>query len=137
MASSAVVSAVAAMAAGAYLNAKLGIETDIKQLKADREWLSRLRQRINELGDTCSLYAIFDKVDPDLEALWFEGKGWTYGQVKEDANRLAMFLSGNGISKGDTVAMMTTNSPEMVICILALSRLGVIASLINTNLRGL
>jgi acyl-CoA synthetase (AMP-forming)/AMP-acid ligase II len=38
---------------------------------------------------------------------------------------------------GDFVAVFTTNSPEMVVCIYALAKLGAIAPLINTNLRGM
>lgn len=53
-----------------------------------------------------------------------------------EINRLAAFLISEGVSKGDFIAVFTTNSPEMVITILALSKLGAVAGLINTNLRG-
>jgi len=39
--------------------------------------------------------------------------------------------------KGDAVALFTTNSPEMIITVLALSKLSAVAGLINTNLRGI
>ena len=81
MATPAMISA-AAVAAGAYLNAKLSIGTDVQQLRHDRDWRNRLGRRIQELGDTCTLYAMFDRVDPNLEALWFEGRTWTYGELK-------------------------------------------------------
>jgi acyl-coenzyme A synthetase/AMP-(fatty) acid ligase len=51
-------------------------------------------------------------------------------------NQLATFLTANGVACNDYIAVFTTNSPEMVITILALSKLGAIAALINTNLRG-
>jgi hypothetical protein len=72
----------AVLATGAYLNARLGIGLDLKQLSYDREWQIRLGQRLQVLGDTCTLYRIFDIVKPDIEALWFEGRTWTYGQLK-------------------------------------------------------
>ncbi len=50
--------------------------------------------------------------------------------------RLAAFLETEGIQKNDCVAMFTSNSPEMVIAILALSKLSAVAGLINTSLRG-
>lgn len=53
-----------------------------------------------------------------------------------EVNKFAAFLSSNGVSKGDFIAVFTTNSPEMVITILALSKLSAISALINTNLRG-
>lgn len=38
---------------------------------------------------------------------------------------------------GDTVGVFTTNSPEMVVIIYALSKLGAVSAMINTNLRGM
>ena len=57
-------------------------------------------------------------------------------ESSSDINTFAAFLAGNGISKGDFIAVFTTNSPEMIITILALSKLGAVSALINTNLRG-
>lgn len=54
-----------------------------------------------------------------------------------DVNRFAAFLESKGIAKHDTIAVLTTNSPEMVITILALIKIGAIAGLLNTNLRGM
>jgi len=73
----------ATLATGAYLNAKFGIGIDLKQLSHDREWSKRLGERIQELGDTCTLYRMFDIVHPNIEALWFEGRTWTYGELKK------------------------------------------------------
>jgi acyl-CoA synthetase (AMP-forming)/AMP-acid ligase II len=50
---------------------------------------------------------------------------------------VAAYLSGQGVVKGKFVAVFTTNSPEMVITILALSKLGAVGALLNTNLRGI
>jgi hypothetical protein len=72
----------AALAAGAYLNAKLSISPDIQQLRNDRAWGKRLQSRIQDLGDSCSIYHMFERVDPAIEFLWFEGKSWTYGEIK-------------------------------------------------------
>lgn len=73
----------AALAAGAYLNGKLSISQDVKQLRHDWAWATRLGTRIADLGDCCSIYHIFNRVDPTLEFLWFEGKSWTYGELKK------------------------------------------------------
>lgn len=82
MASALIPAAAAALAAGAYLNAKLSIGIDLQRLSYDREWAKRLGERIQELGDTPTLYRMFDMVDPGLDALWFEGTTWTYGELK-------------------------------------------------------
>ncbi|KAH8811094.1 putative bifunctional fatty acid transporter/acyl-CoA synthetase [Xylogone sp. PMI_703] len=125
----------AAVAAGAYLNARLSISTDLRQLRYDRDWVVRLGKRIQELGGLCTMYGMFDRVDLKMDALWFEGRTWTYGQLKNEVNRFAAFLNANGIKQGDYIAVFTTNSPEMIITILALSKLGAIAALVNINLR--
>jgi hypothetical protein len=80
----AAVAGVAALtAAAAYVNAKLSIGRDLKTLKYEKSFGQRLGLKIQELGDTCTLYHIFDQVDPEIEALWFEGRGWTYGELKQ------------------------------------------------------
>jgi acyl-coenzyme A synthetase/AMP-(fatty) acid ligase len=53
-----------------------------------------------------------------------------------DVHRLAAFFTKEGIKKGDAVAVFTTNSPEMLIIYLALSKLSAICGFININLRG-
>ncbi|TVY85285.1 Fatty acid transporter protein [Lachnellula suecica] len=121
----------AALAAGAYLNAKLSISPDIKQLRNDRAWGNRLQARIQSLGDSCSIYHIFDQVDPANEFLWFEGRTWTYGEIKKVVHRLAVYLESNGVSSKDHIACFLTNSPEMVIVVLALSKLGAVAALLT------
>ena len=53
-----------------------------------------------------------------------------------DIDRLAAYLESKGVKKGDCVAMFTTNSPEMYVTVLALSKLSAIAGMVNVNLRG-
>jgi len=51
-------------------------------------------------------------------------------------DRFAALLQARDIKTGDMVGVFTTNSPEMVITLYALSKLGAVAAMINTNLRG-
>lgn len=51
-------------------------------------------------------------------------------------DRLAALLHAREIKSGDVVGVYTTNSPEMVVTIYALSKLGAVSALINTSLRG-
>jgi len=80
---SAAVVAGAALAAGAYVNAKWSVGIDIRGLQYDRAYGKRLGEYIAGLGDTVTLYHMFDRVNPEVEALWFEGKTWTYGELKK------------------------------------------------------
>jgi hypothetical protein len=85
-----VVAASAALAAGAYLNAKWSIGIDLKNLQHDRAWGKRLGAFIGALGDTVTLYGMLERVNPHAEALWFEGRTWTYGEIKKGKSVLKM-----------------------------------------------
>ncbi|KAB8216888.1 hypothetical protein BDV33DRAFT_147492 [Aspergillus novoparasiticus] len=124
----------------AYLNAKLAISTDISTIYNDRAFTARLGQRIAQLGDTTTIYKMLERVievdgHGSREALWFENKTWTYSQLEDLVDRFATVLHGRNINSGDFVGVFTTNSVEMVVTIYALSKLGCVAALINTNLR--
>lgn len=51
-------------------------------------------------------------------------------------DQFAALLKARDVKTGEFVGVYTTNSPEMVIILYALSKLGAIAAMINTNLRG-
>ena len=129
----------ATVAGAAYLDAKLGITPDIRNLRHERDFEARILQNVALAGEYCTLYALFArgaKRYPEREALWFEGRTWTYKQLKEDVDRFAAYLAENvGVEAGTYVAVFMSNSPEMVLSILALSKLGAVAALVNVNLR--
>jgi acyl-coenzyme A synthetase/AMP-(fatty) acid ligase len=54
-----------------------------------------------------------------------------------DVDRLAAYLESQGVKKGDVVATFMTNSPEMYITFMALSKLSAVAGMVNVNLRGM
>ncbi|KAL3425863.1 AMP-binding enzyme [Phlyctema vagabunda] len=126
----------AALAAGAYVNAKFAIGTDLKAIRHDREWGTRLQQRLTEAGGNCTLYGMFNRIDESATLLWFEGKEWTYGELKTEVKKFAKILQDNGVVAGDHVALFATNSPEFITALLATSMLGAVGALININLRG-
>jgi hypothetical protein len=76
------------VAAGAYLNAKLSISTDLSTIFNDRAFGKRLGERIGQLGESATIYKMLERV-VDVEghgatdAVWFEQKTWSYAQLKE------------------------------------------------------
>lgn len=64
-------------------------------------------------------------------ALLFYGKRITYSEVDRLANRFARALSRLGVKKGDRVALMLPNVPQMVIAYYGTLRLGAIAVATN------
>jgi hypothetical protein len=81
--SSVALASAATVAAGAYLNAKFSIGRDVQTIRGMNLWRKIFVQRLQQLGDTCTLYRMFDLVDEGNDALWFEGRSWTYGELKK------------------------------------------------------
>src|SRR3990170_3778457 len=73
----------------------------------------------NVLGQTASKY-------PDNTALIFYGRKISYTELDALVNRFAHALTGLGVKKGDRVALMLPNIPQMVIAYYGTLRLGAI-----------
>ena len=59
----------------------------------------------------------------------------SYGDIKEAADKLAAFLSKQGIKEGDKVALFLRNSAEFIYAIFAVSKLGAVLVPVNTFLK--
>ena len=68
---------------------------------------------------------------PDHAALIMMGKTISYRQLDGEVNRFAAALSKLGIRKGDKVAIVLPNIPQMVIATYAIFRLGAVAVMNN------
>ena len=71
-----------------------------------------------------------------LTAVVCEGETVIWGDLNARANRYAHFLKGAGLGIGDTVSIVMENRIEFLALLIATSKLGITAGLINTNLRG-
>jgi carnitine-CoA ligase len=60
----------------------------------------------------------------------------TYGEVDTMADRVAQGLIAAGVGRGDHVAIMLPNCPEIIYAVFALARLGAVAVPVNTGYRG-
>lgn len=76
------------------------------------------------------------KRNPKGDALVFEDKVYSYLELNALVNRMANVLVGLGVRKGDVLAVFMENRPELLICVAALSKIGGVAALVNTSLRG-
>ncbi len=65
-----------------------------------------------------------------------DGHRTTYGELDEQANRVAHWALANDIGRGSVVALLMGNRPEFVATWLGLAKVGAITALINTNLTG-
>ncbi|HEY6597725.1 MAG TPA: AMP-binding protein, partial [Pseudomonadales bacterium] len=66
----------------------------------------------------------------------FEGRQVSWSEFNALTNRYAHSLKSRGIGHGDIVSLMMENRIEFLAVLVAINKLGAVASLINTNLRG-
>ena len=79
---------------------------------------------------TASVYEQFEKISkdqPDKPALIYLGIKYTFSQLREMTENLAVSLHGMGVSRGNKAVLYLPNCPQWVITWLALMRLGAIA----------
>ena len=74
------------------------------------------------------------RVYPDRVAIVHGARRYTYAQFLERTRRLASALAACGIGKGDTVAILAPNIPEMLEAHNAVPALGAVLCPINTRL---
>ena len=73
---------------------------------------------------------------PDVIHVLFYDEVITYAQTNERANKVAHYLKGKGVVRGDIVSVMVLNSPEVYYTMFGAQKLGAIAGAINYMLKG-
>ncbi len=73
---------------------------------------------------------------PNAPAILYQNRTLTYRAYDESANRVAHWARSRGVRQGDVVALLLENSPEFLMTWLGILKLGAVAALINTNLKG-
>ncbi len=74
--------------------------------------------------------------NPHGAAILYQNTSLTYHQFNAWANRIAHTLQKQGIRKGDAVAILIENRPELFACVTACAKIGAVNALINTSQRG-
>ncbi|HBC56113.1 MAG TPA: long-chain-acyl-CoA synthetase, partial [Gammaproteobacteria bacterium] len=73
---------------------------------------------------------------PNRPVIFYLDRVLTYQQLNEEANRVAHYLRDQGLKRGQVVALVMHNRPEFLISLLAISKVGACAALLNTAQRG-
>jgi len=82
-----------------------------------------------------SIGEIFNKTVkkyPENVCLYYDDKSWTYAAFNAWINRLANQFLKAGFKKGDVVAVLMENRPELLAISMAMAKIGGVAALINT-----
>lgn len=102
--------------------------------------ISGLKQAYLRTPDTpAGLGIAFEKAvkrHPHGMALLFEEQKFSYNQLNAWANQIAHYYLSLGVRKGDVIAVMLENRPEMIATVIGLAKLGVTAALVNTSQSG-
>ena len=69
------------------------------------------------------------------EALYYQGKRWSFDDLKAEANRVAKGLLALGIQPGEKVSLWMPNRPEWIATMFAVMQIGAILVPINTRFR--
>ena len=75
-------------------------------------------------------------VEPAALALEMDDVKFCWGDIDEQTSLVAQVLDELGVKKGDVVALLGPNSPMYLVLVLAISRVGATAALINNHLEG-
>ncbi len=74
--------------------------------------------------NTTDFLSIATAICPDRDAIVFDEKRWTYSQTSERVNRLSNALTRLGMKKGDRLAILQVNCPEIIESYFATAKLG-------------
>lgn len=94
------------------------------------------RPKKTDFGSTATLLQQQAAKQPDAVFLHYQDQRYSYGEFNAWCNRLAHRLQAEGIKKGDCVAVMMGNCPQVLACVFAINKLGAIAGMMNPKQRG-
>ena len=74
--------------------------------------------------------------NPDGYAVYYEDQKYTYRELNARANQIAHYFLSIGAKKGDVIAVMIENRPELLATVIGLAKIGVVSALVNTSQTG-
>ncbi len=90
----------------------------------------------NSTRTISDIVADFARDKPGNIAILYQDRTLTYADLAAGANRYAHWAIGQGVRKGDAVALFMEGCPEYLMAWLGIAMLGAVTALINTNQRG-
>ncbi len=102
-----------------------------------KPWIKHYDSGVPSTLEPYPLYTIVDLVRkraeevPDMPALYFKGSAMTWYELERLSNALASALVSEGLRKGERVALLMPNSPQMIICELAVWKSGAVVVPMN------
>lgn len=94
------------------------------------------RMKLGRLNSLVEVVLENARVAPHDLAVEMDDEQLTWADLDASTSRLAYFLQSRGVKKSDVVALLGANSPTYLVAMLAISRVGATAALINNNVDG-
>ena len=76
------------------------------------------------------------KNNPQGLAILYQDREIQYQQLNEWSNQIAHYLLSKGMQKGDCVAVLIENRPELLATVFACAKIGVVSAMLNTSQKG-
>ncbi|RHY60023.1 hypothetical protein DYB30_002534 [Aphanomyces astaci] len=128
-----VVTVAAGAAAAAYVDKNLYLSHDIMTYWQHAISLLQAKYLIARNTRVADLWEELVDAMPSKVLVMFEGKKYTAVQLETEANRIAHWAMSVGLTPGSIVALLMENRPEFLTTWIGLSKVGVVAALINTH----
>jgi len=80
-----------------YLDAKYHIAKDINDWRTKRKFGGVVAEGAQAMGDYYTLYHALELNDQKKDAFWFEGRCWSFADVRREADKLAQWFIDQGI----------------------------------------
>ena len=117
------------------------VSLEVSEVVDTLRWqLPRLAQLKRVEGDSrISLAAMLGEQAasiPERTFFLWRGKAYSYREAEARVNQTLCALVASGVKPGDHVGVLMSNSPWYLTAVMALNRLGAVAALLNTGVRG-
>ena len=101
-----------------------------RNIWSDNHSTENFRPEYPEFSMVSLLKETADKY-PDYYALNFQNKKITFAQMIEQIELVAQSLLASGVKKGDFVSVVAPNTPQALISVYAINRMGAVANMIH------
>jgi len=95
-----------------------------------------LRGRRLEFESVAQMLTVRAQETPEAPHVYYYDQALTYKDTNDRANKIANFLKAKGVQKGDVVAVMILNAPEIYYAMWGAQKLGAVALVVNFMLKG-
>lgn len=99
----------------------------------DKPWMKYYDEETLEVPSCTVFQRIFEnnRMDSQNIALEYFGSKISYKQLFEEINKVASAFVNYGVKKNDIVIIFSSSTPEIIIAVLALGRIGAIANMLS------